>query len=149
MKISEVISQHPAVAQTEEYNTLLRAGEDAADDIIAYIMNDHNAEARRIAMLRHLDELIGDVEDEYTADTLDDFMFNSEGGEPAISPEEIEAFQKDMKLPPYHLQIVEGEENTGEYEVCQKCNSKGCDECEEGLKDVTGQYRIPDFKNSN
>jgi len=166
MKISEVVSQHPAVAQTEEYNTLLQAGEDAADDIIAYIMDDRNAETRRIAMLRHLDKLMGEVQDEYNADSLNDFMFDD--SDDSITPEEYEAYKKDMRLPPYHIQVVEDEDdNTGEYELCQTCGGEGevywdhadewtgdhvpasapCPDCEGGLKDITGQHKIPDFKN--
>lgn len=170
MKIDEVVSQHPAVAKQTEYNRLLKAGEDDVDDIIEFIMDDRNAEARRIEMLRHLDELIGDVEDEYTVDTLNNFMYNVEF-DSDISPEEYENFKKDMRLPPYHLQVVEGDddetENTGEYELCQTCGGEGevhwdhadewtgdhipagapCPDCEGGLKDITGQHRIPDFTN--
>jgi len=39
----------------------------------------------------------------------------------------------------------EEEVPTGEYEVCDKCHGKGCSKCEQGLKDVTGRYKRPDF----
>ena len=57
---------------------------------------------------------------------------------------------KDLKIPPYHLEVVDEEQfddelPTGEYEICDKCFGEGCPECEEGLIDVTGQFKLPDF----
>ena len=67
-----------------------------------------------------------------------------------ISPEEADEIAQDMRLPPYHLKSVDeetpdGEMPTGEYEICQRCGGEGCIECEEGLKDITGLHKIPDF----
>ena len=70
-------------------------------------------------------------------------------GEPNISAEEAEEMNRDMKLPPYHLSLVDETEDdeipTGEYEICQRCGGEGCIECEEGLKDITGVHKVPDF----
>ena len=47
--------------------------------------------------------------------------------------------------------IIEGlfdsddNEHTGSYEVCQDCFGEGCEACEHGLKDVTGEFKRPDF----
>jgi len=149
MKIREIadVIRHPAAAKKVEFTALLQADESAMDDIVQFIMDDNNAEGRRLAMLRHLDELHADVQDKYDEFTLEDFMFNVEGPPlTGLSPEEAENFKKDMKLPPYHLSVVEQEDKspTGEYEICQRCGGEGCIECEEGLKDVTGMHKIPD-----
>ncbi len=166
MKIREIadVIRHPAAAKKVEFTALLQADESAMDDIVQFIMDDNNAEGRRLAMLRHLDELHADVQDKYDEFTLEDFMFNMEGVPlTSLSPEEAENFKKDMKLPPYHLSVVEQEETTGEYEVCQICGGTGkvhwdhtdewtgdhvpaqasCPDCEEGLKDITGMHQIP------
>jgi hypothetical protein len=34
---------------------------------------------------------------------------------------------------------------TGEYEICDKCFGDGCETCDHGLVDVTGQFKIPSF----
>jgi hypothetical protein len=34
---------------------------------------------------------------------------------------------------------------TGEYEICDKCLGDGCEACDHGLVDVTGQFKIPNF----
>ncbi len=154
MKIREIadVIRHPAAAKKVEFTALLQADESAMDDIVQFIMDDNNAEGRRLAMLRHLDELHADVQDKYDEFTLEDFMFNVEGPPlTGLSPEEAENFKKDMKLPPYHLSVVEQEDKstTGEYEICQRCGGEGCIECEEGLKDITGTHKIPNFDDPN
>jgi hypothetical protein len=145
MKITEVVTPHPAVAKEVEFTNLLHSGEKESDEIIAFIMDDRNAESRRLLMLRHLDEILGDVQDSYNSDSLVDFMNDS--GE--ISPEEADEIAQDMRLPPYHVQLVDETEDddtpTGEYEICQRCGGEGCIECEEGLKDITGLHKTPDF----
>jgi len=67
-----------------------------------------------------------------------------------MSDEEIELqLAKDLKLPPYHLSVVDETEDddtpTGEYEICQRCGGEGCIECEEGLKDITGMHKALDL----
>jgi len=134
MKISEVVTLHPAIAAKSEYDMLQRAGEEQMDDIIGYIMDDHNAEARRLNMLRHLDELQGGVKDTYDVSELQDFMYDQDDPPESKHP---------------HLKLVDNTQDketpTGEYEICQRCGGKGCSECEEGLKDITGMHQIPNF----
>lgn len=135
MKISEIadVVQHPAVAKEVEFTALLQADENSMDDIIEFIMDDHNAEARRLYMLRHLDELLGGVEDSYDVSDLQSFMYDQD------NPPET---------PKRHLKVVEqpnDDTSTGEYEICQRCGGEGCIECEEGLKDITGLHKIPNF----
>jgi len=173
MKIREIadVVQHPAAAKEVEFTALLQADESSMDDIVEFIMDDNNAEGRRLYMLRHLDELHADVQDKYDEFTLEDFMFNMEGAPlTSLSPEEAENFKKDMGIPPYHLSVVEQEDKntTGEYEVCQTCGGEGtvywdhtdewsgdhvpasadCPDCEQGLKDITGLQQIPDLDNT-
>lgn len=147
MKISEVVTLHPSVAAKSEYDKLLRT--DAHDDIIAFIMDDNNPEARRIELLRHLDKLLGDVAPHYGPEDLEDFMHDNDLRDDATSAEEADEIAHDMKLPPYHLSIVGETQDedipTGEYEICQRCDGAGCIECEEGLKDITGMHKIPNF----
>lgn len=169
MKISEVVTLHPSVAAKLEYDMLL--GSEDMDGMIAFIMDDNNPEGRRLAMLRHLDELLGNVEATYDGWTLDDFMFNMEGAPlTSMSDEEAENFKKDLGIPPYHLSVIDETDDdipTGEYEVCQTCGGTGevhwdhtdewsgdhvpahasCPDCEEGLKDITGLHKIPNFNN--
>ena len=52
--------------------------------------------------------------------------------------------------PPYHLSSVDEHSQdedipTGEYDLCDKCFGEGCSECEEGLIDVTGEFKLPNF----
>jgi len=150
MKINEIadVSVHPAVKSEQEFVELLQAGEDRMDDMIAFVMDDRMAEARRLHILRRIDELLGDVKDNYDVDDLADFMHDS--GE--ISDEEADEIARDLGFPPHHLKPVEEETfssdseiPTGEYEICDKCFGDGCSECEGGLLDVTGQHKIPDF----
>ena len=135
MKINEIadVVQHPAVAKEVEFTTLLQSGESSMDDIVEFIMDDRNAEERRLSMLRHLDGLLGGVKDSYDVGELQDFMYD----------------QDDPSEPPKrHLRVVEQPDDdipTGEYEICQICDGEGCIECEEGLKDITGMNKIPDF----
>jgi len=149
MKITEVVTPHPAVAAEVEFTNLLQSGEDRMDDMVAFVMDDRIADARRLHILRRIDELLGDLKDHYDASDLDDFM--NDPGE--ISPEEADEIARDMRLPPYHLQSVDETEDdetpTGEYEICQRCGGAGCIECEEGLKDITGMHKIPDFDKYN
>ena len=144
MKIDEVV-QHPAVAKEVEFVNLLHSGEDKMEEMVAFVMDDRNADARRLTILRRIDELLGDLKDHYDASDLDDFM-NDQG---EVSPEEADEIARDMRLPPYHLQSVDETEDddtpTGEYEICQRCGGEGCIECEEGLKDITGVHKAPDF----
>lgn len=174
MKINEVadVVQHPAVKAEQEFVNLLQAGEEAWEEMVEFIMDDRNAESRRLHMLRHFDELQGNVQDSYDASDLDDFMHDQGDWKDnlhtqlanikktdygwkrdGLSDEEIELqIAKDLKLPPYHLTPVEEETfssdadiPTGEYEICDKCFGDGCPECEEGLVDVTGEFKIPNF----
>jgi len=137
MKIREIadVVQHPAVAKEIEFTALLQADESSMDDIVEFIMDDQNAEARRLYMLRHLDELLGGVEDSYDVSDLQSFMYDQDNPPESKKP---------------HLRVVEQPDDdisTGEYEICQRCGGKGCIECEEGLKDITGLHQIPDFDN--
>lgn len=171
MKISEIgsIVQHPAVAKEAEFVELLQSKDQ--DEIIEFVMDERNAEGRRLYMLRHLDELLGDLQDTYDASDLENFVTG--GDDFDISPEEADEIARDMRMPPYHVQLVDeggvdlddleqralynrcadDEMNallgcepdddmpTGEYEICQRCGGEGCIECEEGLKDITGMHK--------
>ena len=146
MKINEIdnVVRHPAFKRKETFDNLLMS--DDQDDIIAFIMDDNNPQGRRLALLNRLDSMLGQEKDAYFPNDLDDFMHDS--GE--ISPEESEEIARDLKLPPYHLSVVDEETqdddiSTGEYELCNKCFGEGCSECEEGLVDVTGEFKIPNF----
>lgn len=155
MKISEIadVVQHPTVAKEVEFTALLRADENSMDNIVEFIMDDRNAEARRLSMLRHLDELLGGVEDAYNVSDLQSFMYDQDN-----PPEPSKR----------HLRVVEQPDDdisTGEYEVCQTCGGTGkvhwdhtdewsgahvpahasCPDCEEGLKDITGMHKMPSF----
>ena len=150
MKINEVadVVQHPAMQRNNEYDRLIKSGEDEVDDIVAYIMDDNNPEKRRLNLLRHLDELLGDEQESYGIEDLEHFMWAAGG----ISDEEADEIARDLGFPPYHLKPVEEETfssdadiPTGEYEICDKCLGDGCPECEEGLVDVTGEFKIPNF----
>jgi len=44
MRISEV-TQHPAVAKEAEFTILLQSGEDKMDEMVAFVMDDRNADA--------------------------------------------------------------------------------------------------------
>ena len=188
MKINEIadVAVHPAVKKEQEFVNLLQAGENAQDEIIEFILDDRNAANRRLTMLRHLDELLGNVQDSYSEEDLGDFMhdqgpsewrselrsalkkYSADAGSYSwskkhppgtsydfskiddISDEEMLQLAKDLKIPPYHLEVVDEEQfddelPTGEYEICDKCFGEGCPECEEGLIDVTGQFKLPDF----
>ena len=179
MKINEIadVTVHPAVKKEQEFVNLLQAGEEAWEEIAEFIMDDRNAESRRLQMLHHLDELQGDVQDAYDASSLEKFMhdqgpsggwreelrrkldqvatpeYNWKKGDYDMSDEDMIEIAKDLKIPPYHLSSVEEDEqfddeiSTGEYEICDKCFGEGCPECEEGLVDVTGQFKLPDFGN--
>ena len=74
MKIFEIgdIVQHPAVQAKAEFAKLLQS--DDMDEVTAFIMDDRNAKARRLDMLRHLDELLGEPQESYTEADLEDFM---------------------------------------------------------------------------
>lgn len=145
MKISEIgkVVSHPAVQAEAEFVNLLQS--DDIDEVTAFIMDDRNAKARRLHMLRHLDELVGDVHDSYTEDDLEEFMF----GQDEISPEEADEIARDLGFPPYHLKPVEEDdnlENTGEYTLCARCFGDGCHYCnDEGLIDTTGEFKLPQF----
>lgn len=147
MKINEVtdVVQHPAVAKEAEFTTLLQSGEDRWEDIVEFIMDDSNAESRRLDMLRHLDELQGDARNSYDTSELQDFMTDTG----TISPEEADEIARDLGFPPYHLKSVDENQDddipTGEYEICDKCFGDGCPDCEEGLVDVTGEFKLPNF----
>ena len=145
MKINEVVVSHPALAQAKEYTTLMVSGEDRMDDMVSFIMDDNNAIERRLKMLRHLDRLLGDEQESYSIEDLEEFMW--EQGD--ISPEEADEIARDLGFPPYHLKPVDENQDdeipTGEYKVCTRCFGDGCPECEEGLIDVTGEYELPKF----
>lgn len=183
MKINEIVAIHPALKRSEDFERLMKSDDDHG--IIAFIMDDNNAEGRRLALLKRLDALVGTVQSSYDKDDLDNFMHDQSGGtwqdrlrsdlekfsadkeshswshdkEPGttydfskiddMSEEEMVELAKDLKIPPYHLAVVdETQDNeipTGEYEICQRCGGEGCIECEEGLKDITGMHKIPDF----
>ena len=148
MKINEVadVVQHPAMKRNNEYDRLINS--DDIDDLVAYVMDDNNPQERRLNILRHLDALLGDEKDVYDADDLEDFMYDS--GE--LSDEEADEIARDLGFPPYHLKPVEEETfssdadiPTGEYEICDRCFGDGCEKCEGGLVDVTGEFEIPNF----
>lgn len=169
MRINEIdnVVRHPALKRKERFDNLLMS--DDHDDIIAFIMDDNNTESRRLALLKRLDLMLGHEQDSYDMGELDDFM-NDQGdwkdnlrtslgkvkkgpewNRTGMSDEEIDLqMAKDLKLPPYHLSVVDEETqdddiSTGEYELCNKCFGDGCSECEEGLVDVTGEFKVPDF----
>lgn len=169
MKINEIdnIVQHPAVKRKETFDNLLMSHDE--DDLIAFIMDDNNTQERRLALLKLLDIMLGDAQESYSVKDLDNFM-NDQGewkdnlrhklskvkkgpewNKSSMSQEEMDIqMAKDLKLPPYHLSVVDEqtqdeEISTGEYELCNKCFGDGCSECEEGLIDVTGEFKIPDF----
>ena len=148
MKINEVadVVQHPAMKRNNEYDRLINS--DDIDDLVAYVMDDNNPQERRLNILRHLDALLGDEKDVYDADDLEDFMYDS--GE--LSDEEADEIARDLGFPPYHLKPVEEETfssdadiPTGEYEICDRCFGDGCEKCEGGLVDVTGEFEVPNF----
>jgi hypothetical protein len=148
MKINEVadVVQHPAMKRNNEYDRLINS--DDIDDLVAYVMDDNNPQERRLNMLRHLDSLLGDKKEVYDADDLEDFMHDS--GE--LSDEEADEIARDLGFPPYHLKPVEEETfssdadiPTGEYEICDRCFGDGCEKCEGGLVDVTGEFEVPNF----
>ena len=148
MKINEIadVVQHPAMKRNNEYDRLINS--DDIDDLVAYVVDDNNPQERRLNILRHLDALLGDEKDVYDADDLEDFMYDS--GE--LSDEEADEIARDLGFPPYHLKPVEEETfssdadiPTGEYEICDKCFGDGCQKCEGGLIDVTGEFEIPNF----
>ena len=170
MKINEVeVVQHPAVAKEAAFVALLQAGEEAQDEIVEFILDDRNAANRRLEMLRHFDELLGNPQDSYSEEDLGDFMHDQGDWKDnlythlskvekkdygwdrtGMSDEEIELqIAKDLKLPPYHLSSVDENQDdeipTGEYDLCDKCFGEGCSECEEGLIDVTGEFKVPNF----
>jgi hypothetical protein len=148
MKINEVadVVQHPAMKRNNEYDRLINS--DDIDDLVAYVVDDNNPQERRLNILRHLDALLGDEKDVYDADDLEDFMYDS--GE--LSDEEADEIARDLGFPPYHLKPVEEETfssdadiPTGEYEICDRCFGDGCEKCEGGLVDVTGEFEVPNF----
>jgi hypothetical protein len=112
--------------------------------------------------------MLGHDQDIYDVSDLEDFM-NDQGdwkdnlrnslskvkkgpewNRTSMSDEEIDLqMAKDLKLPPYHLSAVDETQDeeipTGEYDLCDKCFGEGCPECEEGLIDVTGEFKLPNF----
>lgn len=168
MKIVEIsnVVRHPAMKRKDDFDNLLMS--DDQDDIIAFIMDDNNTQERRLALLKRLDLMLGHDQDEYGLNDLDDFM-NDQGdwkdnlrnslskvkkgpewNRTSMSDEEIDLqMAKDLKLPPYHLSSVDETQDedipTGEYDLCDKCFGEGCPECEEGLIDVTGEFKLPNF----
>lgn len=185
MKINEVVTAHPALKRSEDFARLMKSNDDSG--IIEFIMDDNNAEGRRLALLKRLDALVGTVQSSYNKDDLDNFMHDQSGGTwqdrlrkelekfsaendsysfshnkeyppgttwdfsnvDNMSDEEMIQLAKDLKIPPYHLSVVDeqfdDETPTGEYEICQRCGGEGCIECEEGLKDITGLHKVPNF----
>ena len=190
MKINEVVVQHPALKRKETFDNLLKS--DDLDDLNAFVMDDNNSLERRLALLKRIDLLLtGDAQETYDEDDLEDFMHDQGdwkdnlrtklanvkkkdyGWEQDMSDEEIEIqIAKDLKLPPYHLSIVDEETfssdadiPTGEYEICKTCGGSGevewdhtdewtgehvpakgpCPDCEGGLNDITGSFKVPDF----
>ena len=144
--ITENVEVHPAVKAEQEFVNLLNS--ERIDDMIAFVMDDRMADARRLHILRRVDELMGDVKDSYDASDLDDFMHDQ--GE--ISDEEADEIARDLGFPPYHLKSVDEETfahdddiPTGEYKVCDNCHGQGCEKCEGGLIDVTGMHKVPNF----
>lgn len=176
MKITEItnVVRHPAMKRKDAFDNLLMSQDQ--DDLIAFIMDDNNSQSRRLALLKRLDLILGDVKDSYNASDLESFMhdqgpkdwqtelrnkLNGLGDkykgkwDTKISnmtdEEEAIQFAKDLKIPPYHLSAVDETEDdkisTGEYEICRRCGGAGCIECEEGLKDITGMHKVPNFDN--
>ena len=150
MKINEVtnVAPHPGLARAQDYTTLMVSGEERMDDMVAFIMDDNNAKQRRLMLLRHFDSLLGDEQEVYTEEDLEEFMHDQ--GE--LSPEEADGVARDYGDAPYHLKSVDEETfstdadiPTGEYEICDRCFGDGCPECDGGLNDVTGKFRMPDF----
>lgn len=155
MKISEVadVVQHPAVKAGHEFAELLKADEDRIGDMIAFVMDDRNADARRLELLRHIDRILGDEQEHYDLSDLEFFM----DGEDELSDEEADEIARDLGFPPYHLKPVKNEPveeetfssdadiPTGEYEICDKCFGDGCENCEGGLVDITGTFEVPNF----
>ncbi len=145
MKINEIsnVVRHPAMKRKEDFDNLLMS--DNQDDIIAFIMDDNNTQERRLALLKRLDLMLGQDQESYDANDLESFMHDS--GE--ISPDEADEMARDLKLPPHHLSLVDETQDedipTGEYDLCDKCFGEGCSECEEGLIDVTGEFKLPNF----
>jgi len=147
MKMNEIsnVVRHPAMKRKEDFDNLLMS--DNQDDIIAFIMDDNNTQERRLALLKRLDLMLGQAVDGYIYDESDLDSFMHDSGE--ISPEEADEIARDLKLPPYHLSAVDETQDedipTGEYDLCDKCFGEGCPECEEGLIDVTGEFKLPNF----
>lgn len=145
MKINEIsnVVRHPAMKRKDDFDNLLMS--DNQDDIIAFIMDDNNTQERRLALLKRLDLMLGNEQESYDVEDLGDFMHDS--GE--ISDEEADEMARDLKLPPYHLSLVDETQDedipTGEYDLCDKCFGEGCPNCEEGLIDVTGEFKLPNF----
>ncbi len=150
MKIKEIadVAVHPAVKAEQEFVNLLNAGEERWEDMVEFVMDDRNAESRRLYILARLDELQGDRKDHYDASDLEEFMHDQ--GE--LDPAEADAIDREMRVPPYHLKSVDESDkekihpHTGEYTLCAKCYGDGCHYCnDEGLIDTTGEFRRPDF----
>jgi len=131
-------------------------------------MDDNNTQERRLALLKRLDLMIGQDQESYDLSDLEDFMHDQgdwkdnlrntlskvkkgpEWNRTSMSDEEIEIqLAKDLKIPPYHLSVVDETQDdeipTGEYEICQTCGGQGCLDCEQGLNDITGSHKVPDF----
>jgi len=170
MKINEIsnVVRHPAMKRKDDFDNLLMS--DNQDDIIAFILDDNNTQERRLALLKRLDLMLGNPQESYSEEDLGDFMHDQgdwkdnlhnalskvkkgpKWNRQSMSDEEIELqIAKDLKLPPYHLTVVDEQEQfddeipTGEYDLCDKCFGDGCPECEEGLIDVTGEFKLPNF----
>ncbi|MHA1290624.1 MAG: hypothetical protein ACTSPB_24835 [Candidatus Thorarchaeota archaeon] len=147
MKMNEIsnVVRHPAMKRKEDFDNLLMS--DNQDDIIAFIMDDNNTQERRLALLKRLYLMLGQAVDGYIYDESDLDSFMHASGE--ISPAEADEIARDLKLPPYHLSAVDETQDedipTGEYDLCDKCFGEGCPECEEGLIDVTGEFKLPNF----
>lgn len=133
MKISEV-TKHPSVVNFAVYNMLLQADEDKLDEIVEFIMDERNAQTRRVDMIKHFDELHDDVQDSYSFQDIEDFM-DLRGPDVPVKKPSLYVVEE-----PYNDDIP-----GGEYEICTKCLGKGCVECEGGLKDITGQFKMPDL----
>ena len=173
MKIDEIsnVVRHPAMKRKDDFDNLLMS--DSEDDIIAFIMDDNNTQERRLALLKRLDLMLGQSVDGYIYDESDLVDFMGDQGNwkdnlrthlskvektdygwdrKGMSDEEVDIqIAKDLKLPPYHLSVVDETQDedipTGEYDLCDKCFGEGCPECEEGLIDVTGEFKLPNFDN--
>ena len=146
MKITEItnVVRHPAMKRKDAFDNLLMSQDQ--DDLIEFIMDDNNSQSRRLALLKRLDIIMGGARDSYQPSDLDDFMHDAS----EINADMEEIMARDMKLPPYHLSLVDEETPddeipTGEYEICQRCGGAGCIECEEGLKDITGVHKVLDL----